>query len=272
MASTQHSTHSHRHAGFTFIELSIVLVMIALIMSGVLFGQDMIKSAKMKAVIEQLSSFDEAVLTFQAKYGGLPGDTRRAEGFGLSNGLCGEGSEGAAGCNGDGDGRMEDVDGGHVNTFSGEVQAFWRHLSKAELVEGNFEGDGDVLGEDFPNTEIEKGGIIPYSTRVSDKNYYAVGIKQGVLYGDGMTPTEALHIDGKIDDGEPDSGIVRVAGRKNLPVGILASIPPASTAGTTGACRITGSQADDENTPAVPNLYNTALEENVCNLQIRMGS
>src|SRR5665213_289434 len=60
--------------GFTLIELSIVLVIIGLIVGGILVGQDLIKAAEVRAQISQIEKYNQAVNTFRAKFGGLPGD------------------------------------------------------------------------------------------------------------------------------------------------------------------------------------------------------
>jgi len=61
-------------SGFTLIELSIVIVIIALIVGGVLVGQDLISAAAARAQISQIEKYQTAVYTFQGKYGYLPGD------------------------------------------------------------------------------------------------------------------------------------------------------------------------------------------------------
>jgi prepilin-type N-terminal cleavage/methylation domain-containing protein len=45
-------------AGFTLIELSIVLVIIGLIVGGVLVGQDLVKAAGVRATISQIEKFN----------------------------------------------------------------------------------------------------------------------------------------------------------------------------------------------------------------------
>jgi prepilin-type N-terminal cleavage/methylation domain-containing protein len=60
--------------GFTLVELSIVLVIIGLLIGGILVGQSLIESAKIKAVIKQISQYDIAMSTFITKYNQLPGD------------------------------------------------------------------------------------------------------------------------------------------------------------------------------------------------------
>jgi prepilin-type N-terminal cleavage/methylation domain-containing protein len=60
--------------GFTLVELAIVLVIIGIILGAVLKGQELINGAKTKRVYSQYREILAAVLTYQDKYGKLPGD------------------------------------------------------------------------------------------------------------------------------------------------------------------------------------------------------
>src|SRR5690606_8651834 len=60
--------------GFTLIELSVVLVIIALIAGGILVGRDLIAAAKLRNQVSQFQEFHMAVNTFRGKYGFLPAD------------------------------------------------------------------------------------------------------------------------------------------------------------------------------------------------------
>jgi len=87
-----------KRGGFTLIELSIVLVIIGLLVSGVLVGRDLIAAAELRSQISQIEGYNTAVRTFQLKYGGLPGDLSadKVDAFGFTatpyrNGTKGEG-------------------------------------------------------------------------------------------------------------------------------------------------------------------------------------
>jgi prepilin-type N-terminal cleavage/methylation domain-containing protein len=67
-----------RRQGFTLIDLSIVLVIIALIVAGVLIGKDMIEVASMRKQVGYVEKIKTATNTFRLKYGCLPGDCSRA--------------------------------------------------------------------------------------------------------------------------------------------------------------------------------------------------
>lgn len=69
------SVVSNTHAnGLTLIELSVSLVIIALIIGGILVGRDLIREAEIRRTIGQIEEFNTAVNAFKLKYGCLPGD------------------------------------------------------------------------------------------------------------------------------------------------------------------------------------------------------
>lgn len=65
-------------AGFTLVEIAIVMVIIGLLIGGVLKGQAMIENAKVKRVIKQADELRAAIMTFYDKYGVYPGDENLA--------------------------------------------------------------------------------------------------------------------------------------------------------------------------------------------------
>ena len=72
---------THSQAGFTLIELSIVLVIIGLIVGGILTGQSLIHTAELKNQMKQMSDYQVAFNTFQVKYNCIPGDCANATQF-----------------------------------------------------------------------------------------------------------------------------------------------------------------------------------------------
>lgn len=71
-------TPANNQAGFTLIEIAIVMVIIGLLIGGVLKGQAMIQNAKVKRVVKQGDEIRAAVMTFYDRYSVYPGDENLA--------------------------------------------------------------------------------------------------------------------------------------------------------------------------------------------------
>src|ERR1039458_8026084 len=125
-------------AGFTLVELSIVMVIIGLIIGGVLVGQDLISAASVRAQISQIEKYQTAVNTFRGKYGYLPGDI--PDPYATQYGFQPRGWRPHG--EGDGNGLIEGLTpgccyGGDLYG-SGEPLMFWEDLSSAGLINGTF--------------------------------------------------------------------------------------------------------------------------------------
>ena len=69
-----------RQAGFTLVEIAIVLVIIGLLLGGILKGQEMINQAKIKNLINDFNGISAAMYSYQDRYRALPGDDLNAAG------------------------------------------------------------------------------------------------------------------------------------------------------------------------------------------------
>ena len=108
--------NKNKQQGFTLVEIAIVLVIIGLLLGGVLKGQEMIKSAKVKSQMQQIDGISAAFNTYQDKYGALPGDDKNAKK-----------NTGGKVTNGDGKGTYSAKEGD---------QYVWEHLQAANLLSG----------------------------------------------------------------------------------------------------------------------------------------
>lgn len=83
-----HRHHLKSKKAFTLVELSIVIVIIGLIIAAVTAGKSLVKSSRMKGLINEVSQYKQAVLSFKLQYSMLPGDFKNASSFwpGVTNG------------------------------------------------------------------------------------------------------------------------------------------------------------------------------------------
>ncbi len=268
---------SSREAGFTLLELSIVLVVIALIVGGVLVGQNLIKSAEIRGTVGQFEKYNSAVNTFRVKYGGLPGDIRKTEAaaFGLYSLVMAS----AVGF-GDGNGLIEGGNSGSALPV-GETLLFWRHMSDAGLVDGAL----GVVGNSIivTGTGLVTGAVSNISqslppTKVSAQNAFVVFSANGFNYytlvpitaidatpaytmgNTGISPIAAYNIDAKIDDGNPNTGIIIARGITAINIAPSVAIGPALNTCTTG----TGSATDTYN-----RMLNLGQDDPSCGMRAR---
>src|SRR6187399_560451 len=122
-----------QQAGFTLIEIAIVLVIIGLLLGGVLKGQELITGARVRNLASQQDGVKAAYFGFLDRYRALPGDYAQAAANISNVSVAGnvnpcDGGGGAG--NGDGNGQVgNDVE---------EPLLAWEHLSKAGFINGSY--------------------------------------------------------------------------------------------------------------------------------------
>lgn len=163
--------------GFTLIELSIVIVIVALLVGGVLVGRSLINASQLRAVTTEVNAYISALSTFRDKYNALPGDLPNAVQYwgavagGTAEGpntTCANlttGSSGTATCNGDNNGYIESRCGTSFGTRNYEWFRAWQHLANAGLVTGAFSGvvgpndnEQAIIGVNVPASKLVGGG------------------------------------------------------------------------------------------------------------------
>jgi len=191
----------NNQSGFTLVEIAIVLVIIGLLLGGVLKGQELINSAKVKNFATDFRNIPLFIYGYQDKFKALPGDDSK-----VSDHLGGAATSAGvtlltptAGTLGNG--RIE----GNYNSTSiaDESVAFWQHVRLANLA----------------------SGATAFATPATDMPTNADGGKIGIqstapitgMTGSYFVCSEAIQgkfakqIDITLDDGNTAGGSVRVA-------------------------------------------------------------
>jgi len=217
-------------AGFTLVELAIVMIIIGLLIAGVLKGQELIGNARVTSTVAQIKAIDAAVSTFKDTYAALPGDmttpTTRLP-------ACA-----AAPCSnaGNGDGKLANIPA-TAPTAAQEGFAFFPQLAAADLITGISPAAGSVaFGVNFPAAKIDNSGFFAGSAATAADLTNAIGTlgSPSGLYlslvatvanvtaaaaSEGLTPSQASRIDTKLDDGSPGTGSVVAVGTAGAALG-----------------------------------------------------
>jgi prepilin-type N-terminal cleavage/methylation domain-containing protein len=188
-----------RGAGFTLIEIAIVLVIVGLLLGGVLAGQQLIQSARVRNLVSQQDGAKAAFFGFQDRYRALPGDYGAAD----VNINCGTPC-----LNGNGNGRIE------PNASSGvtheEILA-WTHLSAAGFLNGSYVmAASGVSAPAVANTPQNPYGAfvqLAYDGLWGSSDHATTPVSRHSVKTGNQIPVQILaEIDRKIDDGRPYTG------------------------------------------------------------------
>lgn len=185
---------SQSRKGFSLLELSISITIIAFLVAALVAGQNIKTRLELNQVVEDISNIKTAVEQFETTYGSIPGDMWNAEGsFGASV------TE-----NGDGDTTLE-------TGAPSERLLFWQHLALAGLIEGTYDGvSTDENGRPSGSLKNSLFGVStewPIGLATHGDVYYSA---EKDAAGNGLfTTKEAFDFDGRYDDSNPTTGTIR---------------------------------------------------------------
>lgn len=187
-----------RQAGFTLVEIAIVLVIIGLLLGGILKGQELINSARVRNLADTATGIQAAYYGFVDRYRRVPGDWNAA------SATLAIGQSVTAG--GNDNGRIDHTTG----TEWAEVNALWQQLALAGFIQGSYQG-----GTALPNNTSSTAPLNAYNNvmAVARSNEYmaAPGMRLYLIFGRGVPATVMRELDLKLDDGVPNRGDMRAS-------------------------------------------------------------
>jgi prepilin-type N-terminal cleavage/methylation domain-containing protein len=212
-----------QQSGFTLVEIAIVLVIIGLLLGGILKGQELINSAKVKNLANDFRTTPTFVYGYQDKYKALPGDDVAA--------VAHLGAGCAAPCQaGNGNGVIQ----GNWNsvTQTDETWQFWGHIRRANLAPGPTTWAAAAATDPYVPTNAV-GGRVGFSSavdaqlEVDNLAANATNPMRGTyqICSSGILGSFVKQLDIQMDDGQTNTGSMRAH-----PVG--AALGAASTATT----------------------------------------
>lgn len=190
--------------GFTLAEMAIVLVLVGLLVGTSILGNGVVTQARIRSIAEGFEQLSIAVLTYQDRYGALPGDDPRAAGRWLDGG----GATRAK--NGTGDGQ---ISGSYqspppagdplvslvVDAAQGESLNFWWHLRLADLIIAP------------PQVVTPVAQPLNFYSGVVGVEWAVLGFPRLSVCTANLPGEVAIGIENRLDDGNPRGGLIRAA-------------------------------------------------------------
>jgi prepilin-type N-terminal cleavage/methylation domain-containing protein len=198
-----------QQSGFTLVEIAIVLVIIGLLLGGVLKGQELINSAKVKNFANDFRNIPLFIYGYQDKYKALPGDDGSVDAH--LGGTCATGTT----CKASTPGAVNNgtLEGSwNTTTATDETFLFWQHVRLAGLASGptntgdaNYipkNADGGIIGI-TSGSSIATGG-----TGGTTNNYAPISTLHGTytICSQGILGRYVKQLDITLDDGNTATG------------------------------------------------------------------
>ena len=188
-----------KQSGFTLVEIAIVLVIIGLLLGGILKGQELINSARVRNMADQNSGIQAAYFGFIDRYRQVPGDWAQAA---------------AAQAIGDATVTLGGNGNGRIDNTLAEAAAVFSQLSKSNFLGGGFTPATAAPGSEAlyistvasPINAFNGSLILTRNAGYSGTTSTRLNLHMGV----NVPVSIARELDIKVDDGLPNTGVLRM--------------------------------------------------------------
>jgi prepilin-type N-terminal cleavage/methylation domain-containing protein len=183
-----------QQSGFTLVEIAIVLVIIGLLLGGILKGQELINSAKVKNLANDFRVIPTYIYAFQDKFKALPGDDAQVTTHVTGATLSTTGPVGNGVINGP----------WNTTTATEESFLFWQHVRLANLAAGSTTvADAEYV----PRNAV--GGIIGISSTTAAQVHITGMTGTYQICSKGLLGKFVKQLDIQMDDGNTETGSMR---------------------------------------------------------------
>src|SRR4051812_38044427 len=210
------NTMKSQQSGFTLVEIAIVLVIIGLLLGGILKGQELINSAKVKNLANDFRVVPTYIYAYQDKFRALPGDDNKAVAHVDT-------TPPTTGLNaGNGNGIIDGAVFAAGNKPTGEALEFWQHVRLANLASGPTDKtDASYI----PQNAV--GGNISVSSMSSGQPWITGMTGTYQVCSKGILGKFAKQLDIQMDDGTVNTGSMRAVDDTATAAGNTAVTPAA---------------------------------------------
>lgn len=179
-----------QQSGFTLVEIAIVLVIIGLLLGGILKGQELISSAKVRNLADQGSAVKASFFAFQDRYRAIPGDYLTA----TANLPAGAFTV----TNGTGNGQIA------AGAESGQA---WLHMARAGFLSGSYDGGPAANNLTCAATTCPVNAFSGRMTLLFFSNANGTTATTHEIRTGSSIPVGIIaELDRKVDDGAPNTG------------------------------------------------------------------
>ena len=193
-----------KQQGFTLVEIAIVLVIIGLLLGGILKGQELINSARVRNMADMNAGIQAAYFGFIDRFRRVPGDWNAvAATTAIGTPVTGGGVGGFAD-----NGRIDNPAG----TEWAEPNAVWEQIALAGFIQGAYVGTAVAPTTVSNHTPLNAFNNIVVLGRTADYQDTGVAaVRLNLVLGRGVPVDITRELDTKLDDGQPRTGVLRLA-------------------------------------------------------------